>query len=94
MRALKKNRIVLVFVTALLVSCSPGETTQTEIHYPTDGPIQLHPKNPHYFLYQGQTLALVTSAEHYGAVLNQDFDYKAYLSTLSNDGMNYTRIFT
>ncbi|MDH5399772.1 MAG: hypothetical protein OEX02_16590, partial [Cyclobacteriaceae bacterium] len=45
-------------------------------------------------LYQGQTLALVTSAEHYGAVLNQDFDYKAYLSTLSNDGMNYTRIFT
>jgi hypothetical protein len=37
---------------------------------------------------------LITSAEHYGAVLNLDFDYKTYLQTLAKEGMNYTRIFT
>jgi len=57
-------------------------------------PIALHPQNPHYFIYQGKTTALITSAEHYGAVLNLDFDYKKYLQTLADEGMNYTRIFT
>ncbi len=56
--------------------------------------IQLHPKNPHYFLYKGKPEILITSAEHYGSVLNLDFDYKKYLETLQNQGMNYTRIFT
>ena len=56
-------------------------------------PIRLHPDNPHWFLWRGQTVALITSAEHYGAVLNLDFDYLRYLDTLQRDGMNYTRIF-
>jgi hypothetical protein len=56
-------------------------------------PIRLHPKNPHYFLFRGQAAALVTSAEHYGAVLNGAFDYQRYLATLAADGMNYTRLF-
>ena len=62
--------------------------------FPKEGPIRLHPQNPHYFLYKGETLALITSAEHYGALLNLDFDYRTYLETLAADGMNYTRIFT
>ena len=57
-------------------------------------PIALHPQNPHYFVYQGKAMALITSAEHCGAVLNLDFDYKKYLKTLADEGMNYTRIFT
>lgn len=77
----------------LLISCV-AETSESNVQLPTNGPIQLHPANPHYFLYKGKTLALITSAEHYGAMLNLDFDYKAYLKTLGNDGMNYTRIFT
>jgi hypothetical protein len=56
-------------------------------------PISLHPQNPHYFLYKGKPTVLVTSAEHYGAVLNSDFDYKKYLQTMHAEGMNYTRIF-
>src|SRR5580692_6459104 len=56
-------------------------------------PIRLHPKNPHYFLYRGKAVALVTSGEHYGAVMNADFDYRRYLATLAADGMNYTRLF-
>lgn len=39
-------------------------------------PIRMHPDNPHYFEYRGEPTVLITSAEHYGAVLNLDFDYK------------------
>ncbi len=56
-------------------------------------PIRLHPDNPHYFEYQGKAIALITSAEHYGAVINLDFDFIKYLDTLQAEGMNYTRIF-
>ncbi len=37
---------------------------------------------------------LVTSAEHYGAVINPDFDYLRYLDELQDRGLNKTRIFT
>ncbi len=57
-------------------------------------PIQLHPDNPHYFLYQGKPTVLISSCEHYGAVLNLDFDYEKYLDTLQSEGLNYTRIFS
>lgn len=57
-------------------------------------PITLHPENPHYFQYQNKPLILITSGEHYGAVLNLDFDFEKYLSTLSADGLNLTRTFT
>ncbi len=56
-------------------------------------PIRLHPKNPHYFEFRGKAVALITSGEHYGAVINGAFDYHRYLETLSADGLNYTRIF-
>src|SRR5262245_51857411 len=36
-----------------------------------DEPLALHPDNPHYFLFRGKPTILVTSAEHYGAVLNR-----------------------
>ena len=55
--------------------------------------IHLHPKNPHYFEFRGKPVALITSGEHYGSVLNGAFDYKRYLATLAADGLNYTRIF-
>jgi hypothetical protein len=56
-------------------------------------PICLHPENPHYFLFRGQPAILITSAEHYGAVVNLDFDYQVYLDTLAAYGLNYTRIY-
>jgi hypothetical protein len=57
-------------------------------------PIALHPDNPHYFLWRGRPTILVTSAEHYGAVLNPDFAYGMYLDTLAKDGLNLTRTFS
>jgi hypothetical protein len=56
-------------------------------------PLRLHPQNPRWFEWRGKATALITSAEHYGAVLNLDFDFEEYLETLRRDGMNYTRIF-
>ena len=56
-------------------------------------PISLHPENGHYFLFRGQPTILLTSAEHYGAVLNLDFDYIPYLKELQSKDLNYTRIF-
>jgi Cellulase (glycosyl hydrolase family 5) len=57
-------------------------------------PIALHPDNPHYFVFRGKPAILVTSAEHYGAVLNRDFDYIKYLDELHAHGLNLTRTFT
>lgn len=61
---------------------------------PAAAPIALHPDNPHYFLWRGKPTVLITSGEHYGAVLNLDFDYAKYLRTLAKDGLNHTRTFT
>ena len=55
-------------------------------------PIKLHPANPHYYVFNGQPTVLITSAEHYGAVINLDFDYVAYLDALKAYGLNYTRV--
>ncbi len=57
-------------------------------------PIQLHPGNPHYFLWRGKPTVLITSGEHYGAVLNLDFNCVKYLDTLTKDKLNLTRTFT
>ena len=75
---------------ALIASLLPGLAAARE--YPD--PIRLHPKNPHYFQWRGRPVALISSAEHYGAVLNLDFDFRKYLDTLAAAGMNYTRIFS
>ncbi len=73
----------LVFVTAALGST--GAETK---------PFSLHPENPHYFLFEGEPTLLITSAEHYGAVLNRAFDYQEYLKTLEKHGFNNTRVFS
>jgi len=57
----------------------------------TAAPISLHPDNPHYFLWRGKPTILITSGEHYGALLNLDFDYRKYLDTLAKDKLNNTR---
>ena len=58
------------------------------------GPIALNAVNPHYFSFRGKPTVLITSGEHYGAVINLDFDYKVYLRTLAKDRLNLTRTFS
>ena len=57
-------------------------------------PISLHSENPHYFLWRDRPTVLITSGEHYGALLNLDFDYLRYFDTLAEDGLNHTRTFS
>ncbi|MDD5688275.1 MAG: Ig-like domain-containing protein [Elusimicrobia bacterium] len=81
------NKILkyLLLVAGLVLACGTVVTSE---------PIKLHPINNRYFLYKGKPTVLITSDEHYGAVLNKDFDYITYLDELKNKGLNYTLIFT
>jgi len=60
----------------------------------THKPLALHPDNPHYFLFRGKPTVIITSGEHYGAVLNLDFDYLKYLDELAAHKLNNTRTFS
>lgn len=78
---MKLKLLFITLVWSLPVFCQ----TQT---------LSLHPTNPHYFLFRNKPTILITSAEHYGAVINLDFDYIKYLDELQSNGLNYTRIFS
>ncbi len=82
MALVKTMKKLLIVVIALLSSPSMA------------GNLSLHPTNPHYFLFDNKATVLITSAEHYGAVLNLDFDYLKYLDALAADGLNLTRTFS
>ena len=80
-------RQALLFFVSLLLLISFDSISQSK-------PISLHPSNPHYFLYKEKPVILITSGEHYGAVLNPDFNFIAYLDELKSKGLNLTRTFT
>lgn len=80
-----RGAILLLFTLACAPSAHAAETGP---------PISLHPDNGHYFLFRDKPTVLITSTEHYGAVLNADFDYERYLDTLKRDGLNLTRTFS
>ena len=81
-----KHLSALLFITACFADATVF-AQKTDV-------LQLHPKNPHYFQFKGEPLIIIGSAEHYGAVMNLDFDYTTYLQTLGSEGLNHTRIFT
>jgi len=80
----------LLFLAAIAGMFSPGTVALAAPF----APISLHPQNPHYFLWRDKPTILITSGEHYGAVLNRAFDYRRYLDTLQSYGFNLTRTFT
>jgi len=56
--------------------------------------LTVSPENPHYFLWRGRPTVLIGSGEHYGTLINLDFDYRRYFDTLAADGMMLTRVFS
>ncbi len=56
--------------------------------------IGLWPTNHRYLMYQNKPIVLITSAAHYGELINLDFDYVKYLDALHKEGMNNTRVFS
>jgi hypothetical protein len=81
MKSIISKSICSVAFAFLMVSCS------------SDMPIGKHPDNPHYFIFKGKPLVLITTDQHYGAVINLDFDYIPFLDRLQEYGMNLTRIY-
>ncbi len=84
-----KRSLSLPFVALLLIFVENPAVSQV-----IQDVVRLHPENPNYLFYHGKPIVLVTSGEHYGAVMNADFDYEKYLIALKNAQLNYTRIFT
>jgi hypothetical protein len=80
----KHFRLLLLMLSGLITVNAISQTK----------PIALDKNNPHYFTYKGKPTVLITSAEHYGAVINLDFDYVKYLDELQSKGLNLTRTFT
>jgi hypothetical protein len=83
-------RIIQKMSTVFVLLC----TLQPQMVKSQPKPISLFPTNPHYFLYKKKPTVLITSAEHYGAVINLDFDFVPYLDELQSKGLNLTRVFT
>lgn len=59
-----------------------------------DEGLSVNQENARYLTWRGKTTVLIGSTEHYGAVLNSEFDYVKYLDTLQRDGLNQTRTFS
>jgi hypothetical protein len=59
-----------------------------------DGVLQISEADRRYLEFRGKPLILMGSTEHYGAVMNLDFDYIPYLDELQRSGLNLTRTFT
>ncbi|CAN5189697.1 hypothetical protein BH23BAC1_BH23BAC1_39770 [soil metagenome] len=78
---------LIFFLCLALIGCRSRNSP------PATSPIQLHPENGRYFLFRGDPTILISSAEHYGAAINMDFDYVPYLEELASKDLNYTRIF-
>lgn len=87
---------VLILAAALLSVVAGVVQIPSTLAAPaeTSKPISLDPQNPHYFLFRGRPTVLITSTEHYGAVLNADFYYPLYLNELQSYGFNLTRLFS
>jgi hypothetical protein len=81
--------VIAATIALAAVSAAAGDALRS-----SHPPLALHPENPRYFLFRGKPTVLVTSGEHYGAVLNLDFDYVRYLDTLAADGLDHTRLFS
>lgn len=86
MTIMKLFRFLLLLIAAALLSACSSNKPNT--------PIAVHSKNPHYFMFRGKPTVLIGSTEHYGAVMNLDFDYVPYLDELAVSSLNVTRTFS
>ncbi len=79
--------LIILLSGGAIVPAARADTPRAE-------PIRLHPDNPHYLQFRGRPTILITAGEHYGAVLNLDFDCVRYLDVLQVHQFNLTRIFS
>lgn len=77
-------------------SCIPLLFAATFFHagLSAQNTLRLSGQNHHYLEYNQKPIVLITSGEHYGALINLDFDYISYFNALQKQGMNNSRIFS
>ena len=80
------RHLSFILTIPFFLSCSGSKEQQS--------PLSINPQNPHYFIFRGKPAILIGSTEHYGAVMNLDFDYITYLNELAASGLNVTRTFS
>ncbi len=87
--------MVTLLLLMMMISCKSGsEENAGTASLHSSETLRLCPDNPRYLEYKGDPVILISSAEHYGSLVNLDFNYKLYLESLGKEGFNYTRIFT
>jgi len=82
---------IVVLASALTALIGAGQPVSSQRASAT---LAIHPENPHYFLWRGRPAVLIGSGEHYGVLMNLDFDYRRYFDTLAAEGMMLTRVFS
>jgi hypothetical protein len=92
LRAFQVVSLLLAGLSFATVGCGLGPGGEGD-EQATQG-LQLDPRNPHYLVFRRRPTVLITSGEHYGAVVNADFDYVRYLEELERHGFNHTRVFS
>ena len=55
--------------------------------------MRVHAGNPRYFDFRGKATTLVSSGEHYGSLLNLDFDFEKYFDRLAANNLTMTIAF-
>src|SRR5688572_1695161 len=65
----------------------PIRTASTDVEA---GAIQIHPENSKYFLFRGKPLVLIAAGEHYGSVVNREFDFVEYLEDAADKKQTMT----
>jgi hypothetical protein len=83
----------IVICVAIAVFPTPALSGTSQIASKATDVFSVHPENHRIFLYKGKPMKILTSAEHYGAVVNSDFNYDIYLKEMQRTGQNMTRIF-
>jgi hypothetical protein len=91
-RSIRNSALRLLFLSLVFLTCCAPTIAFAQAG--SSPPISLHSENPHYFLWRGKPAVLVTAGEHYGALLNLDFDYNVYFAELEKHGLNSTRTFS
>jgi hypothetical protein len=57
-------------------------------------PLSPFAANPRYFHFRGRATTLVSDGEHYGALINADYDYRAYFAALGAKNFTLTETFS
>ena len=83
------NRPIVALLAAAMAAAPAARATAA----PAPAPIAVYPANPSYFEYRGKVTALLSSGEHYGSLINKDFDYRKYFAALAASNFTLTEAF-